>query len=64
MQFKTLAEKILNNPDLATDPKFSTNAARVENREELVKIISDALLQRDRDHWMEQFAGLGWATFW
>jgi len=64
MQFGILAEKILNNPGLATDPKFSTNTTRVENREELVNIISDTLLQRDRDHWMERFAGLGWVILW
>ena len=62
MQFKILAEKILNNPDLVSDPKFSTNPARVENREELVNIISDTLLQHDRDYWMERFSGLGWVT--
>ncbi|KAG5651046.1 hypothetical protein H0H81_010080 [Sphagnurus paluster] len=58
-QFKLLAEKILGNPGLSTDPKFATNDARVANREELVKIISDTLLKQDREHWLEQFTGLG-----
>ncbi|KAG2010122.1 CAIB/BAIF family enzyme [Coprinopsis cinerea AmutBmut pab1-1] len=58
-QFKTLAEKILKNPTLATDPRFSTNDARVANRTELVKIISEALMEEDREHWLQQFKGLG-----
>ncbi|KAG5648406.1 hypothetical protein DXG03_004980 [Asterophora parasitica] len=58
-QFKLLAEKILGNPDLATDLRFATNDARVANREELVRIISDVLLEQDRDHWLKEFTGLG-----
>lgn len=58
-QFRILAESVLGNPELANDPKFSTNDARVENRTELVKIITDVLMQRDRDHWLERFRGLG-----
>ncbi|KAG6903271.1 hypothetical protein C0995_000166 [Termitomyces sp. Mi166 len=58
-QFKLLAEKILDDPALATDPRFVTNEARVANRVELVKIISDALLKEEREHWIERFTGLG-----
>ncbi|KAF8073636.1 CAIB/BAIF family enzyme [Lyophyllum atratum] len=58
-QFKLLAEKIVENPALATDPRFVTNDARVANREELIRIISDVLLKQDREHWLERFTGLG-----
>jgi crotonobetainyl-CoA:carnitine CoA-transferase CaiB-like acyl-CoA transferase len=58
-KFRTLAEKVLGNPELATDPKFSTNDARVQNRTELVQIITGVLMQQDRDHWLERFRGLG-----
>ncbi|GLB38503.1 putative coA-transferase family III [Lyophyllum shimeji] len=58
-QFKLLAEKVLEDPALATDPRFATNDARVANREELVRIISDVLLKQDREHWLERFSGLG-----
>ncbi|KAH6912773.1 CAIB/BAIF family enzyme [Coprinopsis sp. MPI-PUGE-AT-0042] len=58
-QFKILAEKVLKDPELATNPKYSTNDARVANRSELVQIISDAFMKHDRDHWLKQFKGLG-----
>jgi len=58
-QFKALAEKALGNFELALDPKFATNEARVANREELVQIISDALLEHDREYWLERMKGIG-----
>ena len=58
-QFRILAEKGLERPDLATDPRFSTNDARVAHRTELVRIISDTLMQEDRDYWLQRLTGLG-----
>ncbi|KAG6832016.1 hypothetical protein H0H92_006052 [Tricholoma furcatifolium] len=58
-QFKLLAEHILSNSALAADPRFATNEARVANRDELIRIISDTLLKEDRSHWIERFTGLG-----
>ena len=58
-QFKLLAEKVLRQPELAHDPKFSTNVARVENRELLVKTITETLIQEPLDHWLSLFNGLG-----
>lgn len=58
-QFRILAEQGLERPDLASDPRFSTNDARVAHRAELVKIISDALMQEDGDYWLQQLTGLG-----
>jgi len=58
-QFKVLADRVLKMPALASDPKFSTNDARVAHRVELVKIITDVLMERERDHWLGQFKGLG-----
>lgn len=40
-EFVTLCERILGRPELARDPRFSTNMARVENRQALDAIISD-----------------------
>ncbi|KDQ25418.1 hypothetical protein PLEOSDRAFT_1046185 [Pleurotus ostreatus PC15] len=57
--FKTLATRILEQPALADDPRFSSNAARVANRTELIKIISDVLTTNTRDYWIEKFTGLG-----
>ena len=58
-KFKTLVERVLDLPELSTDPKFSTNDARVANRTELVEIINEALIKRDRDYWLDRFAGQG-----
>lgn len=58
-QFKKLVENVLRMPELLTDPRFADNRARVENRDALVKIVTDALMQNTRDHWLSEFKGLG-----
>ncbi|CAE6471387.1 unnamed protein product [Rhizoctonia solani] len=58
-QFALLADKVLGKPDLATDANFSSNGQRVKNRAELVQIITDTLMQENRDHWLQKFQGLG-----
>ena len=60
VQFKLLAEKILDQPALATDPKFATNEARVVNRTELINIITRALMKQNRTYWIERFTGMGY----
>lgn len=62
-QFRQLAEKILRQPALVDDPKFSSNGARVKNRTELVQIIANVLEQQNRNHWIDQFTGLGCVIF-
>ena len=59
-QFTILAEKVLEQPGLAADPKFATNDARVKNRKELIDVITSTLMKHDRDYWLERFTGLGW----
>ncbi|KAF7967901.1 hypothetical protein HWV62_32575 [Athelia sp. TMB] len=58
-QFRLLAKKILEQPELSDDPRFSTNGARVKNRDTLIQIITDVLERHTRDHWIEKFTGLG-----
>ncbi|KAK2459643.1 hypothetical protein APHAL10511_008288 [Amanita phalloides] len=58
-QFRTLAEKVLELPRLATEGRFSCNEARVNNRTELVEIISDRLQEQDRGYWLDRMRGLG-----
>ncbi|KAI0256608.1 CAIB/BAIF family enzyme [Lactifluus subvellereus] len=58
-QFKLLAENVLRLPELVHDPKFNTNGARVANRELLVKIITETLMQEPLNHWLSLFDGLG-----
>lgn len=40
-------------PGLADDPRFRTNSDRVENREELVTLLSDRFRERDTATWHE-----------
>jgi succinate--hydroxymethylglutarate CoA-transferase len=46
-------------PELVEDYRFSTNEARVANRQELVKIITDLFMEHPREHWIGLFNGLG-----
>ena|ERR1700722_4597512 len=48
-------------PELVNDNKFASNSARVTNRVELVRIISDTLQKQKCDHWLEKLKGLGFA---
>ena len=47
------------HPELATDPRFATNEARVNNRLELVPILREIISQQPRDHWLTGLATLG-----
>jgi crotonobetainyl-CoA:carnitine CoA-transferase CaiB-like acyl-CoA transferase len=46
-------------PELATDPRFVTNEARVNNRRELIPILREIISQQPRDHWLTGLATLG-----
>lgn len=60
VQFAILADKILGRPELSSDPRFSSNSARVMNRDALITIISETLMKQTRDHWLQYFSGLGY----
>ena len=49
----------IGQPELAKDPKFATNVARVENLEELEAILKLALAGGTISHWVETFAQAG-----
>lgn len=46
-EFHRLASAVLDRPDLATDPRFGSNSARVANRQALDAIISNATRELD-----------------
>lgn len=50
-QFQKLCA-LLGRPDLASDPRFATNPARVAHRSDLVEILSALFAQADVDHWV------------
>lgn len=51
-QFKKLCE-ILNISHVAEDERFTTNQKRVENRDALIKILSDIIVTQGNSYWIE-----------
>ena len=49
----------LERPDLAEDPRFATNPARVEHRAELVGELDRIFAERSADEWVEQLEAAG-----
>jgi crotonobetainyl-CoA:carnitine CoA-transferase CaiB-like acyl-CoA transferase len=44
----------IERPDLAADPRFTTNADRVRNREQLEPILDAHFISRDADDWLRR----------
>ncbi|MFE1907946.1 CaiB/BaiF CoA transferase family protein [Streptomyces gardneri] len=57
-QFRTLCER-LGRRELADDPRFATNTARVAHREELVEELSGPLGTRTADGWFDELSAAG-----
>ncbi|HKH43726.1 MAG TPA: CoA transferase [Thermoanaerobaculia bacterium] len=41
----------IERPEMETDPRFATNEARVRNRDELDRRLSEIFVARPREHW-------------
>ncbi|HVS30856.1 MAG TPA: CoA transferase [Thermoanaerobaculia bacterium] len=52
--FASLCRDVLKSPTLATDERFATNSARVQNRAVLVPILQSALSSRKAAQWVER----------
>ncbi|MDA8230519.1 MAG: CaiB/BaiF CoA-transferase family protein [Magnetospirillum sp.] len=46
-------------PELADDPRFASNAARVRNRADLTPIVGAIIAARPRRHWLEGLEAIG-----
>jgi crotonobetainyl-CoA:carnitine CoA-transferase CaiB-like acyl-CoA transferase len=51
--------KVLNRPDLAENPRYGSNALRVQHRKELVLILAEEFTKKTRDEWMESLVAEG-----
>lgn len=49
----------IDEPGLASDPSFATNADRIERRDELIARLARRFRQGSRDHWIERLLGRG-----
>lgn len=52
-QFARFCE-VLGDPELASDPRYTTNAARVANRDRLVPYLEQRLATRPSAHWLAE----------
>jgi crotonobetainyl-CoA:carnitine CoA-transferase CaiB-like acyl-CoA transferase len=52
--FQLLCHRVLERPALASDPRFATNAARVEHRETLVPLLDGLFATRPAAEWVER----------
>ncbi|MEX0168398.1 CaiB/BaiF CoA transferase family protein [Streptomyces sp. LMG1-1-1.1] len=57
-QFRNLCDRI-GRPELADDPRFAGNTARVAHREDLVTALAGPLATRTADDWFEELAAAG-----
>ena len=57
-QFAKLA-MIVGHPEWADDPAYSTNAARVAAREQLVPMIAEIIAARPASEWLDQLEAAG-----
>ncbi|WP_306190812.1 MULTISPECIES: CaiB/BaiF CoA-transferase family protein [unclassified Streptomyces] len=58
-EWRRLAERVLDQPGLGTDPAFATNAARVANRERTDALVAKALGALDADEALARLEGAG-----
>ncbi|KAG8848376.1 hypothetical protein FRB91_010871 [Serendipita sp. 411] len=57
-QFEIFCD-VLGQKNMASSQKFSTNKARVENREELVGLIEASMRRKPIAHWLSRLSGKG-----
>jgi len=57
-QWRALCE-IAGRQDLAGDPRFATNPARVEHREELIPVLEEIFRSRDSGFWIRELWNRG-----
>ncbi|MFQ6143588.1 CaiB/BaiF CoA transferase family protein [Streptomyces seoulensis] len=58
-EWRRLAEQVLERPELALDPAFATNAARVERRERVDGLVGEALGALGADEAQARLEGAG-----
>ncbi|MES2136812.1 MAG: CaiB/BaiF CoA-transferase family protein [Pseudomonadota bacterium] len=57
-QFARLAE-LAGHPEWSSDERFRTNAARIANRAEIIRLVADAIRARPADYWFDKLETAG-----
>jgi crotonobetainyl-CoA:carnitine CoA-transferase CaiB-like acyl-CoA transferase len=52
--YRLLCERVIGRPELADDPRFTTNAARVRNRAQLVPLLESLFAAKNARTWVER----------
>jgi crotonobetainyl-CoA:carnitine CoA-transferase CaiB-like acyl-CoA transferase len=60
--YRQLCDAVLRRPDLVADPRFSTNSARVVNREALFAVLERIFAGDTRESWLARFEAAGVAA--
>jgi crotonobetainyl-CoA:carnitine CoA-transferase CaiB-like acyl-CoA transferase len=58
-QFARFCNEVLEQPALADDPDFKSNALRVDNRERLETILIEIFARAPREQWLQRCASAG-----
>jgi crotonobetainyl-CoA:carnitine CoA-transferase CaiB-like acyl-CoA transferase len=58
VQFRRLCE-FAGAPELASNPRFATNALRLKHRDELIAMLSDLTRKHSTRHWVDGLAATG-----
>lgn len=53
---------VAGRPELAADPRFATNPARVVNHDELIRLMQEITRQKTEAEWMELLSAVGVPT--
>ena len=61
-QFRLLCEQVLLHPEWASDARFATNGARIQNRDALVALLREVLRTRPARDWQIRLATTGIPT--
>jgi crotonobetainyl-CoA:carnitine CoA-transferase CaiB-like acyl-CoA transferase len=51
--------RALEVPGMETDPRFSSNSARLANKAELLELLRDIFLQHPRENWVQRLCAHG-----
>jgi len=51
--------EVLEDRELANDPRFATNPKRVENKQVLIQMLRERLAQRNAGEWLERLTAAG-----
>jgi crotonobetainyl-CoA:carnitine CoA-transferase CaiB-like acyl-CoA transferase len=58
-QWERFCKDVVNKPEWLTDPRYATNAARLENKAEFRPMVNAILAQDTRENWIAKFRKAG-----